>query len=460
MRKKILLLVVALTMLLVQPASAQAGGPVYIVQAGDTLWSIAIRFNVSLTDLKDANNLTDDNLAVGQELIIPGLEGLNGVLDTEVVGFGDSLRGLARRNQTSLSLLRRLNHITSPSELYVGLSLIVPKQDAGQALTASAALAPGETLLELAARESSDAWTLASLNGLDGSWDALPGDVLYSNSGTGNLTASGLPPAFLSAEVKNLPFKQGGTAEIIVQPAAGVTLGGLLVDRPLHFFDMGDGRQVALQGVHVELTPGAYPLRLDATLPDGSVQSFEQMVLVKFGLRNPDVQSVPPMDPALGEAENQQIESIVSTITPIKHWQDPFVRPVGLPPCLTEWFGTPRTYSFNGNEYGYFHSGVDYGVCSEEHPFDIYATAAGKVVFVGLLNIRGNATIVDNGWGVYTIYGHQEEIYVTVGQEIQAGETIGKIGKTGHVTGPHLHWEMWVNGVQVDPLDWLDAVIP
>ncbi len=129
MPRKIIILLLALVLLVPQPVSAQTTGPVYIVQPGDTLWSIAVRFNVSLDDLMNANNLTDSNLAAGQQLIIPGLEGLTGFLNTEVVGFGDSLRGLARRNQVSVSLLQRLNHIISPSELYVGVSLIVPQQE-------------------------------------------------------------------------------------------------------------------------------------------------------------------------------------------------------------------------------------------------------------------------------------------------------------------------------------------
>ena len=131
--------------------------------------------------------------------------------------------------------------------------------------------------------QDSDPWTLSTINNLNGTWDALPGDILYSPNGAGNQTASGLPSAFLSAEVKSLPLKQGGTAEIIVQPKNGATLSGFLVDHSLHFFNMGDERLVALQGVHALLEPGVYPLHLDATLPDGSIQSYEQMVLVISG---------------------------------------------------------------------------------------------------------------------------------------------------------------------------------
>ncbi|NTW08658.1 MAG: LysM peptidoglycan-binding domain-containing protein [Anaerolineaceae bacterium] len=460
MPRKIILLLLALVLLVPQPVSAQTTGPVYIVQPGDTLWSIAVRFNISLDDLMNANNLTDSNLAAGQQLIIPGLEGLTGFLNTEVVGFGDSLRGLARRNQVSVSLLQRLNHIISPSELYVGVSLIVPQQEGVSKLPGSANLSKGETLLELAVRQNSDPWTLSSLNNLGGSWEALPGDSLYSISGTNNLNASGLPAAFLSAEVKSLPLKQGGTAEIIVKPASGATLSGFVVDRSLQFFDMGDGQQVALQGIHALLEPGVYPLHLDATLPDGSIQSYEQMVLVASGNYPLTSLYVDPvtLDPTVTEPENQKILDLVTPVNPQKYWQGPFILPVDAQYCIKDWFGGRRSY--NGGLYSGFHSGVDYGICSEAKPYDIYAPASGVVIMSEKLIVRGNATIIDHGQGIYSGFWHQEESYVSVGELVTAGQLIGKIGGTGRVTGPHLHWELWVNGIQVDPLDWLDVLIP
>jgi murein DD-endopeptidase MepM/ murein hydrolase activator NlpD len=454
----LILLIFSLT---ASPVSAQdAGGPVYIVQSGDTLSSIASRFNVTVDDLMTANNITDANLlAAGQQLAIPGLTGVSGVLNTELINFGDSYRSLMRRTQISEDIFRKLNHIVSPTEFYVGASMIITQQQNAPTFS-SMSPAAGESMLEMAVRNNTDVWTVSGLNALAGTWAGLPGDTLFAPVAGSGQPANGLPSAFESATIRSLPLKQGGTGEIIVKTQPGVTLGGFLVDQPLHFFDMGDGSQVALQGVYVELTPGVYPVRLDATLPDGSKQSFEQMILVKFGVDNPDLQSVPPMDPAIFTSESQQVASIVSTATPTKYWQDQFILPVGLPYCIKEWFGTPRSYTYNGSDYNYFHSGVDYGVCSGDHPFDIYAAASGKVVFVGLLAIRGNTTIVDNGWGVYTLYGHQSRIDVTVGQEVQAGETIGQIGETGHVTGPHLHWELWVNNIQVNPLDWLNQTYP
>jgi murein DD-endopeptidase MepM/ murein hydrolase activator NlpD len=455
----------------VQPASAQtptpSSGPIYIIQPGDTLSSIADRFNVKLADLMSANNITDANtIQAGEQLVIPGLEGVTGTLNSEVINFGESFNSLVRQTQIPAALIEKLNHIISPSEFYVGANMIVSDQNSASALTNRMTARAGESLLEMSVKQNTDPWTVATLNGLAGTWDALPGDMLYApgSPSTSNQNASGLPSAFLDVQIPHLPFKQGGTAEIIVKPADGATLSGMLVDKPLHFFPTGDGRMVALQGVYVELDPGVYPLELQAVLPDGTKQSFEQMVLVGIGDQPKAVQIVPPTDPAAMKSEDEQITSIVAPATPTKEWQGKFILPVGLPFCEKDWFGTPRTFTFNGSTYNYFHAGVDFGVCSADHPFDIYAAAPGTVVFTSKVQLptRGNLTIIDDGWGVYTMYAHQIDngIYVNVGQHVQAGQLIGHIGATGHVTGPHLHFEMWVNGVQVNPLDWLNNIFP
>lgn len=438
----------------------EAGGPIYIVQPGDSLYSIAARFSVSLDDLLAANGIADPNtLAAGQPLIIPGLEGITGTLDTKFINFGDSHRSLMRQTQVPDALFRKINHLVSPSEFYVGANMIVPIQDQAQ-YSKRISAAAGESLLELAIRNDADVWSLSAINQLAGTWDSLPGDALYAPGEANENGVSGLPAAFVSAKIRNLPIKQGGTTEIVVQPVEGATLSGDLIDQPLHFFPMTDGSMVALQGVLVTLTPGVYPLRINATLADGGVESFQQAILVTRGDQRIDEQIVPPIDPSTTTSEDEQIASITSAATPAKYWDGDFLLPVGLPYCITEWFGTPRYFYFNNEKGTYFHSGVDYGVCSQERPLDIFAAASGRVVFTGAMFLRGNATIVDNGWGVYTIYAHQEEVYATVGQNIQAGQTIGKIGATGHVTGPHLHFEMWVNGIQVNPLDWLNQTYP
>ena len=445
----------------VQPVAAQASGPVYIVQSGDTLSLIASRFNVTLNDLLAANPALDPNvLAEGQQVVIPGLEGVTGILETEIIEFGDSLRSLSRRTQVSDEQLKKLNRLVSPTELYVGISLIVPTQEQQEPLNARMTAIPGESLLELAVKQGSDTWTLASVNKLGGTWDTLPGDVLYSPISGGLGNATGLPSAFLRASIAPLPLKQGSTEVIRAQADDGVNLSGKLVDMPLHFFPAGD-EQVALQGVHALLEPGVYPFLLEATLPDGSKQSFEQMVLVTTGNYGSEELYVPPetIDPAVTEPENQTVLSIVAPATSTPYWNGIFSAPAVFANEFTSLFGRSRIYHGLGTDLVIegFHTGLDF---AGGEGLQIFAPAPGKVVFAAPLTVRGNATIIDHGWGVYSGFWHQSQFAVNVGDMVETGQVIGFVGGTGRVTGAHLHWEVWVNGVQVNPLDWLNQTYP
>ena len=68
--------------------------------------------------------------------------------------------------------------------------------------------------------------------------------------------------------------------------------------------------------------------------------------------------------------------------------------------------------------------------------------------------------MIDHGLGVYSGYMHQEKILVEEGEQVETGQVIGIVGETGRVNGPHLHFEVWAGGVQVDPLDWLERSYP
>lgn len=452
----------------VSPASAQtADGPIYIVQSGDTLSLIAARFNVDLADLMNANGIGNpDLLSAGQELVIPGLEEISGVLVTEFVQFGDSYRSLSRRTQISQPILRKLNRLVSPTELYVGVSLIVPQRTSDDPLTARITPASGESLLELAVKKDTDPWALTEMNQLSGTWAAIPGDVLYAEGSESEATASGLPAVFEDAVVSPLPLMQGRTTVIRTQVPQDVTVNGMLINRPLRFFTDADGSQVALQGVHALLEPGPYPLRLEATLPDGSMQSFEQMVLVISGNYPEDpllYVDAGTIDPAVIEPEDQLIESTVQEATPQKLWSGAFGTPASLyaeSTYFTSRYGSRRQYIGLESDLTYqgFHTGLDFGGGTG---LPITAPAAGRIVLTepGLV-VRGNATMIDHGWGVYSGFWHQSEFQVQVGDLVELGQVIGLVGDTGRGTGAHLHWELWVNGVQVDPLDWLQQSYP
>lgn len=449
------------------PASAETPeppppGPVYIVQEGDTLWDIAIHFATDITAIVNYNNMPSQDIYVGDRLVIPGLETLSGILSFQPVALGETLRSLSRQNDLDPGLLIELNHIVNPTELYAGYSLILLQQENQALTTGRASLLPGETLLELAARQDSQPWTITQRNGLVHTSVALPYDVLAIPGGTPAAVPMGFPPIVSRLEMDPLPITQGQTAQVRVRLDQTATLGGLLVDHPLNFFQTGTSEWIAFQGVHVMTEPGVYPFRLDVTLPDGRLQSFEQMVLIEDGyFRQDPVLLVEPstIDPAVTEPENELIYSLVAPVSLDKLWQGTFQLPVADDPlCIRSMYGNRRSY--NGSNFIFFHTGVDYGVCSASRPFDIYAPAAGMVIFAGPLTVRGNATIIDHGWGIYSGLWHQEEIYVTYGEHVDAGQLIGKIGATGRVTGPHLHWEIWVDGVQADPIQWLEEEFP
>jgi murein DD-endopeptidase MepM/ murein hydrolase activator NlpD len=111
----------------------------------------------------------------------------------------------------------------------------------------------------------------------------------------------------------------------------------------------------------------------------------------------------------------------------------------------------PVTSPF-GMRWGRMHEGIDIGV-PEGTP--IHAAAAGIVIYAGWEDGYGNLVVLDNGGNIATAYAHQSQIAVSMGQQVAQGQVIGYSGCTGHCLGPHLHFEVRVNGQPVDPLGYL-----
>jgi murein DD-endopeptidase MepM/ murein hydrolase activator NlpD len=111
----------------------------------------------------------------------------------------------------------------------------------------------------------------------------------------------------------------------------------------------------------------------------------------------------------------------------------------------------PVTSGF-GMRWGRMHEGIDIGVPSGT---PVHAAAAGQVVYAGWMSGYGNIVVIDHGSGLSTAYGHNTSLVVSVGQDVAAGQQIAFSGSTGHSTGPHVHFEVRVNGAPVDPLGYL-----
>ena len=105
-----------------------------------------------------------------------------------------------------------------------------------------------------------------------------------------------------------------------------------------------------------------------------------------------------------------------------------------------------------GSRWGRMHEGIDIAV-GQGTP--VHAAAAGTVIYAGWMEGYGNLVAIDHGNGLSTAYAHNSSLAVSVGQSVGAGETISYSGSTGHSTGPHVHFEVRVNGSAVDPLGYL-----
>jgi murein DD-endopeptidase MepM/ murein hydrolase activator NlpD/cell division protein FtsL len=111
----------------------------------------------------------------------------------------------------------------------------------------------------------------------------------------------------------------------------------------------------------------------------------------------------------------------------------------------------PITSPF-GWRWGRMHQGIDIGASTGT---PIHAAAAGTVIYCGWEEGYGNFVVIDHGGNLATAYGHQSAIAVTCGETVAQGQVIGYVGCTGHCTGPHLHFEVRIDGNPVDPMGYL-----
>ena len=435
--------------------------PIYIVNPGDTLWGISRTFNVDLEELATKNNIADPSqLVVGTRLIIPGYEGLQGVLVISEVPFGENLASLSRSYQIPEDDLVRLNRWTSPDQAAAGSTLITLENEGAQesAYSSRTALRKNMSVFELALISGINRWDFYQENDLNSIREVLPGEI-YFFPGEEQGGPGALPEVIESITFSPRTLVQGKTTELQIITRDDLILGGGIGDYVLNFFPHNQG-YVALQGVHALIEPGFFPASLSGILPDGTKFDFSQYVYIQDGgypFDPPLVVNSETIDTENTKPEDLEWQSIVVPINEERLWEGIFTPPVAPPldECFPSLFGSRRSY--NGSAYDYFHTGLDFcgGVGVE-----IYAPAAGKIVFGDSLIVRGNAIVIDHGWGVYTAYAHLSEILVEVGDIVQQGQLIGLIGSTGRVTGPHLHWEVIVGGIQVDPLDWLRREYP
>jgi len=214
-----------------------------------------------------------------------------------------------------------------------------------------------------------------------------------------------------------------------------------------------DGRTwVGLLGVDLEKAPGQYQAKITGQATGAEAFSCIVPVLVRAGTfptENLKVQKQfvepDPEQVARARAETQKLRAIFGTITPERLWQGAFRVPLD---GVTTGGNFGRRRVLNGQP-GSPHSGIDFPAPTGT---PIHAAQAGRVVLAEPLFFSGNTVVVDHGFGIYTFYGHLSTFSVHAGDTVKAGAELGKVGATGRVTGPHLHWGLTVDRERVNAL--------
>jgi hypothetical protein len=204
-----------------------------------------------------------------------------------------------------------------------------------------------------------------------------------------------------------------------------------------------------LIGIDLNATVGAHPV----TITSGSEQVTHVLTVRHraFPTRrltvDPDLVNPPPEARERIQRETERLNRIWGTSAPERLWSGDFIAPV--PDAANSAFGTMSIY--NGQPRSP-HSGADF-LSPTGRP--VKAPNAGRVMLAESLYFTGNTVILDHGLGLFSLFAHLSEIDVKTGDRVAEGDVVGKVGATGRVTGPHLHWTVRANGARVDPLSVL-----
>ncbi len=226
----------------------------------------------------------------------------------------------------------------------------------------------------------------------------------------------------------------------------------------VRFFEgESDGVWRGLVGIDLTVQPGTYEVAVRAAIGAGAAVHAVYPLEVEpkeFPTRhlrvNPNYVDPPQavIDRILREQD--EVSAVFRVASPERLWRGGFAAPVPGQP--TSSFG--RRSFYNGQPRSP-HSGTDFRAGTG---VPVRSPNAATVVLTGDLYFSGKVVILDHGWGLYSYFAHLSAIDVAEGDVVTRGQVVGKVGATGRVTGPHLHWTVRLNDARVDPLALLELL--
>jgi murein DD-endopeptidase MepM/ murein hydrolase activator NlpD len=440
---------------------ASAEGPneeeaVYVVRRGDTLAAIAQGVGVSLRALMRDNGISHPReIYPGQTLRLPTARPLGWT--TRAIAWNEDFLFLTRATGVTVSDAAEINRLLRFTELPVGYPVLLPPALLPVREVMPPTPSPAPRLTE-AVRRNLRLWNLLRLNPtpyIEGMPLLIPElSAAAGPAGEGRAAAGSTPYPVTHLSLAPQPAIRGETTLVSLHTAEPADCVLYYLDQLERCYSAADGRLYGLVGLPTMMAPGRYTVTVEVRPdPPTSSVTIALPLLVNEGRYDYERIDLPPsrqslLDPSLSAAERQKIAALQQTRSDTRHWTLPFSFP--LRGSVTSYFGSRRSYGYG---FGSFHGGTDFRA---EVGAPIRAPTAGVVILAEPLVVQGKAVMIDHGWGIVSGYWHMSRIDVEVGQHVAYGETIGAVGNTGLSTGPHLHWQLWVNGVAVNALPWLD----
>lgn len=253
----------------------------------------------------------------------------------------------------------------------------------------------------------------------------------------------------VSAQTK-VEVKQGAIARMTLKPTGAVSsISGHFKGRVIPYFETEKGVYIALVGIDMDQGLGSLPF---VTTWKSAGKTFTQENIIevqaaKFGLQKLTLpkKKVDLDSPTLKRVKGEKnlMKAAFAESLEKRLWKGSFISPVEGRRQGT--FGRRRL--INGKPRR-SHTGED---ISAPVGTPILAPNSGKVVLVGHFFFNGRSVVIDHGLGLMSMYFHLSAVDVKEGEHVQIGDQIGLVGKSGRVTGPHLHWGMRLNSARVDP---------
>jgi murein DD-endopeptidase MepM/ murein hydrolase activator NlpD len=253
------------------------------------------------------------------------------------------------------------------------------------------------------------------------------------------------------------PLTEGALGWLMVRPSAADTVtGGEAGGEPIHFDASALGELRAIVAVPVE-SGDSLPISVYLTR-DGKVDTLQSAVAVRQAGYPREVLAVAPKfakpdSAAAARIRGENVRSRQVSLASRNHprmWQGPFRLPRAS--RITSAFGAARVY--NG-EVRSRHLGTDFAGAVGT---PVLAAGRGVIAMVADFYLAGKAVYIDHGQGLVTAYFHLSRADVTPGDTVVAGQRIGAVGRSGRVTGPHLHWVTRLGTIAVDPMSLLQLV--